>query len=197
MANTTEKYTSAELRADPLLFQSVMARAGAGRARKKPAVDATTPPLVARKKWQPAPAYDCYLGIDPGTNTGIAIRDTRGTSPITLLTLNFWKTVALIRDLHTQHGERLLVVIEDPNVHKSLYANKDNTSGNVRTNIAQKIGSNKREASLLLEYCRENSIGHEAVAPLGKLDAGQFKQLTGIATGSQHARDAARLIYNR
>ena len=194
MANTTEKYTSAELRANPELHARILARAGAQRKRADVVAPAAPP---GRSRWQPAPAHDCYLGIDPGTHTGIAIRDTRGSSPITLLTLNFWKTVALIRDLHAQHGERLLVVIEDPNVHKSLYANKDNTSGNVRTNIAQKIGSNKREASLLLEFCRENSIGHEAIAPLGKLDASQFKQLTGITTGSQHARDAARLIFNR
>lgn len=204
MANQTERYTSKQLREDPDLRQKVLGRISGGAGKKpKPGAGPTgagpagVRPAGARPKWQPAPTHDCFLGIDPGVSTGIAIRDTRGTTPLSLLTLSFWKTVELIRSLHAQHGERLLVVIEDPNIHKSLYANKDGHTGEARTKIAQNVGANKREATLLLEFCRENSIGHETIAPLGKLDASQFKQITGIATGSQHARDAARLIFNR
>jgi hypothetical protein len=130
-------------------------------------------------------------------NTGIAVQDHREAQPLQLYTSNFWKCTELLDALYKQHKEKLLVVIEDPNQNRSLYARFDDISGNKRTKIAQNIGANKAHASLLLEFCTLRGIATEAIAPLGKIDNKEFAAITGITHGSQHARDAARLILGR
>lgn len=199
--STNEKYTSAQLRADPELFKSVMERAGAGPRKKKAAVETATPVVVSRRGWRPAPApiYDCYIGIDPGSKTGFAHKDTRLAAPMTLLTLDFWHTVELLPQFHAQHGDRLLVVIEDPSLKTVMferYDKKKQKGPAYYARIAQGIGENMAHAKLLIAFCERSGIAVEKVSPLGKFDAEQFAAITGITTGSQHARDAGRLILN-
>lgn len=141
--------------------------------------------------------HDCFVGIDPGVHTGVAITDHRAGYLLQLHTLDFWATTELLLQLFDQHAERLLVVIEDPNVHKSLYADKDKIKGEARVRLGQNVGANKREASLLIAYCQRKGIRVEPTRPLGKIKAEAFELQTGIKHGSQHARDAARLILGR
>lgn len=158
-----------------------------------PAPPSWAQPAAARK----ASPYRYFVGIDPGINTGVATLDHEAGTGLQLLTLTFWDTVDLLTALAVHHGPHLLVVIEDPNLNRSLYSRFDDVSGNKRTKIAQNIGGNKAQATLLIEFCRRKNIAVEAVAPLGKLDKQEFAIITGVATGSQHARDAARLILGR
>lgn len=153
-----------------------------------------------RPTWaSPSQQYDCFIGIDPGLHTGVAITDHRAGMPLQLHTLDFWATVDLLQDLFKQHQNRLLVVIENPGTHKRIiYARLDTESGaGKREKIAANVGANRREASLLIEWCRRTGIAVDATKPLGKLSAEEFEQITGIKHGSQHARDAARLILGR
>jgi len=138
------------------------------------------------------------VGIDPGVNTGIAVGSSQGLS--LLATTNFWGAVDTISMLHVKHGIGLSVYIEDPSQNKPVF-NRGKV-GRVAENIAQKVGSNKREGRLLIEYCQRNGIRVFAVRPtkgtMTKLKSPYFKKLTGYTVRcSQHARDAAMLIFKR
>lgn len=118
-------------------------------------------------------------------------------TPMQVHTLDFWRTTELLLEMHTTHGTALLVVLEDPNLNRSLYARFDAVAGARRTKIAQNVGANKRDAQLLLTFCARHGLATEAVAPLGKLTAQQFARITGIRQCSQHARDAGHLLIGR
>lgn len=145
--------------------------------------------------WRSPPRL--LVGLDPGISTGMAVLDQRAAAPMRVHTLDFWQTTEYLRELHETHGPALLVLIEDPNLNRSLYARFDEVAGARRTKIAQNVGANKRDAQLLLAFCARLGIETQAVAPLGKLDAALFAKLTGIKQCSQHARDAGRLLLAR
>lgn len=145
--------------------------------------------------WRPAPRV--LVGIDPGVNTGLALLNKLTAAPMQVHTLDFWQTTDMLLALQQEHGPALLVVLEDPNLNRSLYARFDDVAGARRTKIAQNVGANKRDAQLLLGFCERHSIATESIAPLGKLTPEQFALFTGIKKCSQHARDAGRLILGR
>lgn len=140
------------------------------------------------------------VGIDPGRNTGLAIRYPDGTHK--LLTLDFWRTVFQIQKLKAtckESGIKLIVYIEDPNLNKPTFlkAGVQNHASNTR--ISQNIGQNKKEAELLIQYCRISGINVIAVKPTtSKWSAKEFKLYTKIEDRcSQHAKDAYKLISGR
>jgi hypothetical protein len=145
----------------------------------------------SRTAFAPPPTYTAYVGIDPGQSTGVALL-VRGQA-LQVLTVDFWATVGFLAATQAQHPA-LLVVIEDPNLDRSLYARYDAVQGAARTKVAQNVGANKRDAQLLLAWCERAGIATRAVRPPGKLTPQAFAALTGIAKCSQHARDAAHLL---
>ena len=132
-----------------------------------------------------------YIGLDPGQSTGVALM--LPDQLMQVYTLEFWEVIVFLANAQAQHGP-LLVVIEDPNLDRSLYARYDGVAGNARTKIAQNVGANKRDAQLLLAWCARACIATRAVRPPGKLTAPAFAARTGIARCSQHARDAGHLL---
>ena len=138
------------------------------------------------------------IGIDPGKYTGLAVIIN---GKLDLWTIDFWTTIEQLHQHHNIYGDDLRVYIEDPNPNKPVFFRKG-TKSKVMHNIAQKVGSNKREASLLIEYCRLNGIKVFPQVPkkgsMTKLKADYFKRLTGCkGRSSEHARDAAMLIFGR
>ena len=65
--------------------------------------------------------------------------------------------------------------------------------------MAQNVGMNKKEADLLIKYCKKENIPYKAVKPTkSKVDAKYFKTLTKFqGSTNQHQRDAAMLVYGR
>lgn len=133
-----------------------------------------------------------YVGLDPGQSTGLALL-VPGQA-LEVHTLEFWEAIAFLASAQARHAP-LLVVIEDPNLDRSLYARHDGIAGNRRTKIAQNVGANKRDAQLLLAWCARAGIATHAVRPPGKLTAAVFTAVTGIKRCSQHARDAGHLLF--
>lgn len=134
-----------------------------------------------------------YLGIDAGLNTGYALWDSQERKFVEMGTSNFWE---LIKEMDT-HRHNTQFVIEDPNLNKPIFMERHaNSSGREVLKIAQNVGSNKREASLIIEYCKREKLNHVVVQPTtSKWTADYFKKLSKWqGRTSQHARDAAKLV---
>lgn len=142
-----------------------------------------------------------YIGIDPGVNTGVAVWDKKEKAFKYFSTTDFWELIEGIGSLGwtEEDKEDHVVCIEDPNVNKPLFANKKGSTKSL-IKIAQNVGSNKREASLLIDFFERNGIAFKALPPSrkGKLSSEQFKAYTGY-TGrtNEHVRDAAMLVFGR
>lgn len=137
------------------------------------------------------------IGIDPGVNTGVATYSRPSKKLLDLKTTDFWGAYDYVIS-HPIHTVR--IYIETPNSKRPMYADSDKLAGGrqrVAELMASRIGSNRREATLLAD--RLESLGYmvERVKPITeKWDAATFKLYTKF-TGrcSQHARDAAKLVY--
>lgn len=145
-----------------------------------------------------------FVGIDPGISTGFAVYTKKPQMQfLELATLDFWKTIDRLKNLHLNHGQNLTVVIEDPNGNKPVFMKAGVKSNAMAVRVGQNVGSNKREASLLIEYCQNKGINVIPVVPkkkasgaTGKITQEYFQKITGHTKRcSQHARDAGMLIW--
>lgn len=143
------------------------------------------------------------IGIDPGVSTGYAIWNRQKNKFVKLLTIDFWKCLELIElELSTNEGN-FEVFIEDPNLNPAMHWNKHKkTSLNVATKIAQNVGANKREASLLIEEIGSMGIPCHPIKPTGnsqtKINKDTFRKYTSWqGESSEHSRDAAMLVFGR
>jgi hypothetical protein len=130
-----------------------------------------------------------YIGIDPGVNTGLAQWDG---AELVIDTMGFW---SLVRWMDTHDLKGCTIVIEDPNLIRPTF--QRDVGRNAMLRIAQNVGSNKRDAQLLIEYAESLGLEVRRVKPTtAKWDAGMLARITGY-TGrtSQHGRDAAKLVY--
>jgi len=141
------------------------------------------------------------IGIDPGVQTGFAVM--RDSSIVLLKTITFWDVPGLIsefNDVHRYFNHSLTVYIEDPNLNKPVF--NRGQQGRIALNIAQKVGANKRDAELLIDFCKKEGIEVVAVrpqsGPFNKMKAEFFKKQSGwTGRTSQHVRDACGLIMGR
>lgn len=130
------------------------------------------------------------IGVDPGKKTGVAIWDKKEKRIIGLTTTDFWGIIYTIK----YQTEPITVVIENPNLNKPTFDRGANAKANTR--ISQNVGSNKREAELIIDYCKRNSVPCIEVRPnKAKWSQKEFEQVTGLKTRTnEHVRDAARLV---
>ena len=145
-----------------------------------------------------------YISIDPGVENGVAVYDTREPDRIALKTLSFFGVLNLIDATLTTvnyiNEKELIVVVEDPGKISSIYT-RHIRGANLPQLLkkAQNVGSNKRSAQLIIEYCNLNGISNLPVKPInrkGKYKAEDFEDLIGIAKSNQHVRDATLLLIN-
>lgn len=145
------------------------------------------------------------VGLDPGVATGFALWHARqGATPGRFLevnTLTFWQAVRRIEKLVREFGPAAIRVrVENPNGNRPTF-DKDVAGAKRREKIAQNVGSNKRDAQLLIGLCEDLGIPYDAIVPqakggpAGKIGMEHFKGAPGFpAKCSQHARDASALV---
>lgn len=130
----------------------------------------------------------CLIGIDPGTHTGIAIKES-GLFRI-IETLTIFEALNLTHEWFEYHGaNNTLVRIED--------ARQRTWFGNTGPEKWKGAGSIGRDCAIWEETLSKLKIPFELVHPkqVKATTAEQFKRLTGWAgRTSIHAREAAWLV---
>lgn len=133
-----------------------------------------------------------YIGIDPGTHTGIAVWSSKERKLLSVETKGMYEATEDILFLAERYGpNNILVRFED--------ARKRNWFGNSGREQLQGAGSIKRDCSLWEEFLTSKGIPFVPVAPKAnrtKMKPEAFAKYTGWAKRtSEHARDAAMLVF--
>lgn len=134
-----------------------------------------------------------FIGIDPGTETGIGVIIGKD---ITLKSMKIHQAMKFVEDL--VHEDRVHIRVEDARLRKWF--------GHNPTVKMQGAGSVKRDCSIWedfltdLENQTDGLLTFEMVHPVKgstKLDAKRFNMITGFTGSSnQHSRDALMLVFN-
>lgn len=152
-------------------------------------------------------AKDYYIGIDAGLSTGWARWNAAKQEFDEIITTTFWGCIEKIDSIiHECWLEQRTVtfVIENPNLNSATFTRfhkGKRVGGRKHDHISQSVGMNKRDAQLLIEYCRSKGQTVIESQPTEKsntkLAEPLFKNITRYAGGttSQHGRDAAMLVY--
>ena len=140
------------------------------------------------------------IGIDPGKNTGLAIWDTDLQAFTLVGTFHIHEAITIVWR-HTGPAMQSLgvkVYVEDARQRKWLP--KDATSSEYRGHLMG-AGSVKRDSVIWQDALTDWGIPFEMVPPRAgatKWDADTFARITGYkGRTSNHARDAALLVYGR
>lgn len=144
------------------------------------------------------------IGIDPGRKTGLAIYDRQKKQLENVTSTDFWGLISFLSDFKARPD--IKVYIENPNGNSGLYLKRSKAlagySESVKLETAQRIGRNKEQAYLIIEYCSRYDIPHIALTPTKrsgtKKNSTDFKKLTGYGPKTnEHGRDAAMLVFGR
>jgi hypothetical protein len=136
------------------------------------------------------------VGIDPGVQTGFAVYDQSSRRLVEAQTSDFWSVYEMVRARFSVEDTE--VFVECPGLHARVVFNRlgGERVAARRERIAGNVGSNRREATLMVEGLRRAGFRVEEVKPRQrKWTAEEFLRRTGYENRtSEHARDAARLI---
>lgn len=142
---------------------------------------------------------ELYIGIDPGVNTGFAVWNKAEQKLEMLDTMTITQAMKTVEDFNgvldeeTDTEYKVVVFMED--------ARQRNWFGNAGREKLQGAGSVKRDCAIWETFCQEADIELRKIAPKNnytKLSAEQFRKLTGWkGRTSEHARDAAMLVFGR
>lgn len=132
------------------------------------------------------------IGIDPGTTTGIAVKDISSKQYLFIESMPILKAMEMVKKSLIKYDSlNVYLVFEDARQRK--YFGK---SGREKL---QGAGSIKRDCAIWQEFCEMYLKYWKAERPkrgATKHTADYFKRLTGWAgTTNEHARDAAMLIF--
>ena len=137
-----------------------------------------------------------YIGIDPGTHTGVAIWDKTSRRLELVDTMTITKAIELVKanvELTKSFGGEVVVFIED--------ARKRTWFGSANREKLQGAGSVKRDCSIWETFCDELGVECRKIAPkhnTTKLTSAKFRVLTNWqGRTSEHARDATMLVFVR
>ena len=134
---------------------------------------------------------EILIGIDTGVKTGFAVWDIQSKKLLEVSTCSILE--AMERVMHYKSGESEL---------KGLYI-EDARKVKYKTSAikAQGAGSIKRDCQIWEEFTIRHKIKATFLRPnkkLTKFSKGKFGQITGWEKrSSEHARDAAMLVYGR
>ena len=134
-----------------------------------------------------------YIGIDPGTHTGVAVWDSKEGKFLSLETMPIHRAMDLVR-MARDDNEAIQVVFEDARLR--TWFGKGNVSAK-----AQGAGSVKRDCSIWEDFLTDMEIPFVTTKPgnvATKVTPSWFRKLTGWeGRCSEHARDAAMLVFGR
>ncbi len=133
---------------------------------------------------------DIIIGIDTGVKTGFAMWSTKEKHFTEVSTIPIHNAILKLEAMRIE-GVSMKVRIEDARLRTWFgKVDKDNQQG---------VGSVKRDAKILEDYCKDKGIDYELVAPknnITKIDAAYFAKLTKwTGKTSNHARDAGMLVF--
>lgn len=135
-----------------------------------------------------------YIGIDPGTHTGMAIWDSREGKFLSLETLPIHQALVKVMLWKDKVGHDLQVVFED--ARQRTWFGKGDVSAKL-----QGAGSVKRDCSIWEDFCTDYGISFRAVPPVKgatKVTPTYFKMISGwTERTSEHSRDAAMLVIGK
>ena len=131
------------------------------------------------------------IGIDPGKQTGFAVKNLETGQFIGIATMKIHEAIAAVYNLISLYPEQVYAVIED--------ARKRKWFGNTGREKLQGVGSVKRDCSIWADFLNDAGVDVRFEAPrkgATKWDEGVWKRATGWKERtSEHARDAALLIH--
>ena len=129
------------------------------------------------------------IGIDPGTDTGIAVWNTSTKQFISIKTIMIHQALeCVLKHHHDCIVSEIEVVCED--------ARKLGGSGAK----AQGAGSIKRDCVIWQDFLTDSGIAFEMVDPktqTTKMESERFNRMTGWDKATnEHGRDAAMMVFN-
>ena len=132
-----------------------------------------------------------FIGIDPGTKTGVAVWNAAEKKMESVRTMNILEAIDYVKSLAEMDSENLTVRIEDPNQRKWF--------GKSGREKLQGAGSIKRDFAIWREFLESEQINFEAIHPkkiATKMRRPEFDRLTKWkAMTDQHGRDAAMMVF--
>lgn len=141
-----------------------------------------------------------YIGIDTGTETGVAIWDGKRHALVDVFSSPIHKAMETVKsyaEAERAGGERVFVRVEDPRLR--TWFGTERMSRDEERKRLQGVGSVKRDASIWDGYLKDLGVQYEMVAPkrnVTKVDARRFKAYTGWdKKTNEHGRDAAGLVF--
>lgn len=138
--------------------------------------------------------YTYYIGIDPGNHTGVAIWDKKGKKLLSCDTFPIHFAFKAVESHVLNNRDDTFVVFEDARKRK-WFGNHGGTAA------LQGAGSIKRDCTIWEDFLITLGVPFEGIHPIKgatKIDSQLFKAMTKYkGRTSQHARDAAMLVFNR
>ena len=135
-----------------------------------------------------------YIGIDAGTNTGVAVWDDKQKKLLSVESMQLHQALEKVLNLHLT--DKICVIIEDARL-RTWYGNDWKQS----KQKLQGVGSVKRDCVIWGEFCKDKKIEHYMQHPkhnVTKLTAEAFQIVTGYkGRTNEHGRDAAMLVFGR
>lgn len=135
-----------------------------------------------------------YIGIDPGTHTGVAVWDSKERKFLSLETMPIHIALTRVLAIAERHRDDVQVIFEDARLR--TWFGKGNVSAK-----AQGAGSVKRDCSIWEDFLIDMEIPFVTTKPgnvATKVTPSWFRKLTGWeGRCSEHARDAAMLVFGR
>jgi hypothetical protein len=135
-----------------------------------------------------------YIGIDPGTHTGVAVWDSKEGRFLSLETMPIHIALTRVLAIAERHRDDVQVIFEDARLR--TWFGKGNVSAK-----AQGAGSVKRDCSIWEDFLTDMEIPFVTTKPgnvATKVTPSWFRKLTGWeGRCSEHARDAAMLVFGR
>ena len=135
-----------------------------------------------------------YIGIDPGTHTGVAVWDSKEGRFLSLETMPIHIALTRVLAIAERHRDDVQVIFEDARLR--TWFGKGNVSAK-----AQGAGSVKRDCSIWEDFLTDMEIPFVTTKPgnvATKVTPSWFRKMTGWeGRCSEHARDAAMLVFGR
>ena len=130
-----------------------------------------------------------FIGIDVGTNTGVAVWDKSEKRFVEIQTTSILKAMEIVKKY--EKIDIVQVRLED--------ARKRKWFGDSGRERLQGAGSVKRDCVIWEEFLNDRKIPYMLIAPKNnntKLSSESFKKITGYSgRTNEHTRDAAMLVF--